>query len=106
MPRPKRDHPGSTLVVSPNTAAAAVLLRCSRARIERAADRQYIIYQQNAQIVNSGSLTRGVGATDSGPEFGPGRDELRGARLEDGGQGLGDRSDEPELPARRAARGR
>jgi hypothetical protein len=47
----------------------ASFLQGTRTGIERRASRQYIIYQQDAEVVNLQALARGVGATYGLPVF-------------------------------------
>src|SRR6185437_7483766 len=53
----------------------------ARARIQRRARRQYIIYQQNTQIVNLRPFSDGVGATDRLPVLRTRENKLGWARL-------------------------
>src|ERR1700733_630531 len=56
------DEARTSRTVNPNTAAAPASFR-TRARIRRRPSPQYIIYQQNAEVVNLGTLPCRVGAT-------------------------------------------
>ena len=70
---PSGEHPCHR---QPQNRCRASLLKRPRTGVKRRAGRQYIIYQQNAEVVNSGALASGVGATYRLPSLGPGEHQL------------------------------